>query len=164
MTTPTTPALPTPEQVQALYNDAEHRDLEVFRDPSNPDAWGISSMQTMNNFGVLDIPNHDKVLALELYEGDARLWAAAPALACAYLALHAQTEARAAEQAGIEAGLNGCVGTHNPYWFKPGCDEQRDAWERGNARVRQVVDAAYLSGAEAARTYAALAPAEARHE
>lgn len=40
-----------------------------------------------------------------------------------------------AEWEGIEAGLKGCVATHNRYALTP--DEvSRDAWERGNKRVR----------------------------
>lgn len=59
-----------------------------------------------------------------------------------------------AEAEGVEAGLGGAVGTHNPYLFRDGMEAQREAWERGNARVRSMVDAAYRRGEDAATALA----------
>lgn len=50
------------------------------------------------------------------------------------------------EQEGIEAGLNGCVSTHNPYLLREGMEAQREAWGRGNARVRAAYDNGYAQG------------------
>lgn len=57
--------------------------------------------------------------------------------------------AQAIEQEGVEAGLQGCVGTHNPYLF---ADEvKREAWERGNKRVRDLLERSHQAAALAER-------------
>lgn len=78
------------------------------------------------------------------------------------LALPAQAAADAAEQEGIMAGLNGCVGTHNPHLF--GDAALGDAWERGNARVRAVRDQERKEGQRVAEQFAVMKAASVQED
>ncbi|WP_414656781.1 hypothetical protein ACINK0_11465 [Deinococcus sp. VB343] len=124
-TTPTTPD-PTPTQVQVLELVAELLEAIAERRQAWPKA------------GEADFSKYHA--AVDKYEAaEARLAALDTDL----------IRAQAIEQEGVEAGLQGCVGTHNPYLF---ADEvKREAWERGNKRVRDLLERSHQAAALAER-------------
>lgn len=54
-----------------------------------------------------------------------------------------------AEIEGIKAALAGHVGTHNPYLYRAGEEERREAWWRGNGQIVRLKQEEYQRGSAA---------------